>query len=45
MPRIADMLRQLILRQLDAEERKLGGVSMNYLRHVARGSSPPRSAL
>jgi alkylhydroperoxidase family enzyme len=29
------MLRQLILRQLDAEERKLGGVSIDYLRHVA----------
>jgi alkylhydroperoxidase family enzyme len=34
------MLRQLILRQLDAEERKLGGVSLDYLRHVARTSLP-----
>ncbi|HEX8130422.1 MAG TPA: hypothetical protein VF527_15080 [Pyrinomonadaceae bacterium] len=32
------MLRQLILKQLDAEERKLGGVSIDYLRHIARTS-------
>jgi alkylhydroperoxidase family enzyme len=32
------MLRQLILKQLDAEERKLGGVSLDYLRHIARTS-------
>ena len=34
------MLRQLILRKLDAEERKLGGVSIDYLRHIARASLP-----
>ncbi|HZG52936.1 MAG TPA: hypothetical protein VEZ40_12440 [Pyrinomonadaceae bacterium] len=34
------MLRQLILRRLAAEERKLGGVSLDYLRHVARTSLP-----
>ncbi|HEV2881142.1 MAG TPA: hypothetical protein VGX24_07675 [Pyrinomonadaceae bacterium] len=34
------MLRQLILRQLDAQECKLGGVSIDYLRHVARTSLP-----
>jgi len=32
------MLRRLILKQLDAAERKLGGVSLDYLRHVARTS-------
>src|ERR671921_552146 len=32
------MLRALILKQLDAEERKLGGVSIDYLRHIARTS-------
>lgn len=34
------MLRRLVLRRLDAEERKLGGVSIEYLRHVARTSLP-----
>jgi alkylhydroperoxidase family enzyme len=34
------MLRRLVLRRLDAEERKLGGVSVEYLRHVARASLP-----
>jgi alkylhydroperoxidase family enzyme len=34
------MLRSLVLKQLDAEERKLGGVSVEYLRHVARNSIP-----
>jgi alkylhydroperoxidase family enzyme len=34
------MLRRLVLKQLDAEERKLGGVSIDYLRHVARTSLP-----
>ena len=34
------MLRQLILKRLDAAERKLGGVSVDYLRHVARTSLP-----
>jgi alkylhydroperoxidase family enzyme len=34
------MLRQLILKQLDAEERKLGGVSLDYMRHLARTSLP-----
>lgn len=33
------MLRRLILKQLAAEERKLGG-SLDYLRHVARTSLP-----
>jgi alkylhydroperoxidase family enzyme len=34
------MLRNLILKRLDAEERKLGGVSIDYLRHIARTSLP-----
>ena len=34
------MLRRLVLRRLDAEERRLGGVSLEYLRHVARTSLP-----
>ena len=34
------MLRRLVLRSLDAQERKLGGVSVEYLRHVARTSLP-----
>ena len=34
------MLRRLILKQLDTQERKLGGVSLDYLRHVARTSLP-----
>ena len=34
------MLRSLILKQLDAEERKLGGVSIDYMRHIARTSLP-----
>ena len=32
------MIRQLILKRLDAAERALGGVSVEYLRHVARTS-------
>jgi alkylhydroperoxidase family enzyme len=34
------MLRRLVLRRLDAEERRLGGVSVEYLRHIARTSLP-----
>jgi alkylhydroperoxidase family enzyme len=34
------MLRNLILKRLDVEERKLGGVSLDYLRHIARTSLP-----
>ncbi len=34
------MLTRLILKQLDAAERKLGGVSIDYLRHIARTSLP-----
>ena len=34
------MLRTLILKRLDAEERNLGGVSLDYLRHIARTSLP-----
>ena len=34
------MLRRLINRRLDAAERALGGVSVEYLRHVARTSLP-----
>ena len=34
------MLRSLILKRLDAEERKLGGVSIDYMRHIARTSLP-----
>ena len=34
------MLRSLILNRLDAEERHLGGVSIDYLRHIARTSLP-----
>jgi alkylhydroperoxidase family enzyme len=34
------MLRSLILKRLDAEERKLGGVSIDYLRHIVRTSLP-----
>lgn len=34
------MLRKLILKRLDAEERNLGGVSIDYLRHIARTSLP-----
>jgi alkylhydroperoxidase family enzyme len=34
------MLRRIILKQLAAEERKLGGVSIDYLRHIARTSLP-----
>ena len=34
------MLRRLIFNRLAAEERKLGGVPLDYLRHVARTSLP-----
>ncbi|HJR08277.1 MAG TPA: hypothetical protein VJ842_13535 [Pyrinomonadaceae bacterium] len=34
------MLRRLILKRLGAEERRLGGVSIDYLRHIARTSLP-----
>ncbi|HLL72722.1 MAG TPA: hypothetical protein VK363_14865 [Pyrinomonadaceae bacterium] len=34
------MLRRFILKRLDTEERRLGGVSIDYLRHIARTSLP-----